>query len=101
MTKTNSKGYSIGTPICFGVGGPIVREPVSVLAGTPRVGGPRVLELCSCCIGYGINPIPYMLCQGLINIYSMQPPKLSRLYQTRFYNLAGLNHNKLCIYIYY
>jgi len=38
MTKTNSKGYSIGTPIWFGEGGPIVREPVSVLAGTPRGG---------------------------------------------------------------
>jgi len=44
MTKTNSKGYSIGTPFAFGVGGPIVRKPVSVLAGTPRVGGPKVLE---------------------------------------------------------
>ena len=44
MTKTNSKGYSIGTPICFGVGGPIVRELISVLAGTPRVGGPIVHE---------------------------------------------------------
>ena len=28
-----------------------------------RGGGPAGCELCSYCIGYGINPIPYMLCQ--------------------------------------
>jgi hypothetical protein len=38
MTKTNSKGYSIGTPFAFGVGGPIVREPISDWPGTPRGG---------------------------------------------------------------
>jgi len=35
-SKSNSIGICLGTPICFGVGGPIVREPVSVWPGTPR-----------------------------------------------------------------
>jgi len=36
MSKSNSKGISLGTPIWFGVGGPIVREPVLKWPGTPR-----------------------------------------------------------------
>jgi len=38
MSKSNSIGICLGTPICFGEGGPIVREPVLVLTGTPRGG---------------------------------------------------------------
>ena len=38
MTKTNCKGRCIRIPIWLGEGGPLVREPVSVLAGTPRGG---------------------------------------------------------------
>jgi len=45
------------------------RACISLAWDPSGVGGPRVLELCSYCIGYGINPIPYMLCQVLIHIY--------------------------------
>jgi len=38
MTKTNCKGRCIRIPIWLREGGPLVREPVSVLAGTPRGG---------------------------------------------------------------
>ena len=65
--------------------------------GPLGVGGPKGHELCSYCIGYGINPIPYMLCQGLINIYSMLPHLLSTLYQPRNDNQVGRDHNKLYI----
>ena len=71
MTKTNSKGYSIGTPICFGVGGPIVRKPVLVLAGTPRGGwaqSSRAMQFLQG--GMGFYPIPFLIiCQVLINIF--------------------------------
>jgi len=35
-SKSNSIGIHIRIPIWFGVGGPIVLEPVSVWPGTPR-----------------------------------------------------------------
>ena len=79
MTKTNCKGRCIRIPICFGVGGPLVREPVLVLAGTPRVGGPIVLEhtnpfwsvlhIYNIDRGMGFYPIPFFNYLLSVNSY--------------------------------
>ena len=78
-SKTNCIGVYVGTPFAFGVGGPIVREHcISIVWDPLGVGGPAGHELCSYCIGYGINPIlpKYMLCQGLINIWKFYATSL-------------------------
>jgi len=60
MTKTNCKGRCIRIPIWLRVGGPLVREPVSVLAGTPRGGwaqSSRAMQFMQG--GMGLIPYPF------------------------------------------
>ena len=97
MSKTNCIGVCAGTPFAFGVGGPIVRKHNSGLFGTPRGGWAQSSRAMQFLHRVWDFPIPYMLCQVLINIYSMLPHLLSRLYQPRNDNPAGQDHNKLYI----
>ena len=87
----------LGPLLLLGWVGPSFASLYRFCLGPLGVGGPAGRELCSYCIGYGINPIPYMLCQVLINIYSSNPPRFINHYVTRPSRATIIIYTRTCV----